>query len=179
MKTKLFLIGLAMLSILSCKKDEVEGDENELITTVKLKFTTGGTTQTFSFKDIDGDGGAAPTIDNVALKANTTYNLAVEILNESTSPADDITKEIEEEADEHLMVYTPSPANLLTYTYTDKDSRNLPIGLAGTVTTTAAGTGKLKVQLRHQPPANGTPTKNGTVTPGSDDINVDFNVTVQ
>ncbi|MFN3850328.1 MAG: hypothetical protein ACK4NY_12915 [Spirosomataceae bacterium] len=179
MKTKLFLIGLLMLSILSCKKDEVEGDENELITTLKLKFTAGGTTQTFSFKDIDGDGGAAPTIDNIALKPNTTYTLAVEILNESVTPADDITKEVKEEADEHLMVYTPSPANLLTYTYGDKDSRNFPIGLTGTVRTTTAGTGKLKVQLRHQPPASGTPTKNGTATPGSDDINVDFNVTVQ
>jgi hypothetical protein len=179
MKTKFWIIGLLSLSIFSCEKTEVEEEENELITTIKLKLTEGGSTQTFAYKDLDGDGGKAPTIDNITLKANKTYTLAVELLNESVSPAQDLTKEIEAEKDEHLFVYTSSPATLFTYTYGDKDTRNFPVGLTGTLKTTTAGSGKLKVQLRHQPPANGSPTKNGTVTPGSDDINVDFNVAVQ
>jgi hypothetical protein len=179
MKTKFWIIGLLSLSIFSCEKTEVEEEENELITTIKLKLTEGGSTQTFAYKDLDGDGGKAPTIDNITLKANKTYTLAVELLNESVSPAQDLTKEIEAEKDEHLFVYTSSPATLFTYTYGDKDTRNFPVGLTGTLKTTTTGTGKLKVQLRHQPPANGSPTKNGTVTPGSDDINVDFNVAVQ
>jgi hypothetical protein len=179
MKTKFWIIGLLSLSIFSCEKTEVEEEENELITTIKLKLTEGGSTQTFAYKDLDGDGGKAPTIDNITLKANKTYTLAVELLNESVSPAQDLTKEIEAEKDEHLFVYTSSPATLFTYTYGDKETRNFPVGLTGTLKTTTAGSGKLKVQLRHQPPANGNPTKNGTVTPGSDDINVDFNVAVQ
>ena len=81
--------------------------------------------------------------------------------------------------DEHLFVYTPNPATLLTYTYGDKDSRNFNVGLIGSVRTGAVGAGKLKVQLRHQPPINGTAVKNGTVAPGSDDVNLDFTLTVR
>jgi hypothetical protein len=95
--------------------------------------------------------------------------MAIELLDESKSPVDDITKEVEEESYEHLFVYTPSPAALLTYTYGDKDKNNYPIGLTGSAVTGAAGDGKLKVQLRHQPGA-----KNGSPTPGSDDVNLDF-----
>lgn len=169
----------AALALTNCKDsgDEVKpDDENELITSVTLKFTEQGTSNvtSFSYKDADGDGGNAPTkFDTISLKANTTYTLAIELLDESKSPVDDITKEVEEESDEHLFVYTPSPATLLTYTYGDKDANNYPIGLTGKAVTGAAGTGKLKVQLRHQPGA-----KNGTPSPGSDDVNLDFNLKV-
>jgi hypothetical protein len=172
LSTSLFLVG--------CKKDSVEAaDENELITSVKLNFTTGGVTQTFAYSDPDGDGGKVPTIATVSLKANTTYTLTIEILDESKNPVSNITNEVAAEKDEHLFVYTPSPANLLTYTYGDKDSRNFNVGLTGSIKTGAMATGKLKVQLRHQPPVNGNPTKDGTVTSGSDDVNIDFNVTIQ
>ena len=154
-------------------------DENELITTVKLNFTAGGTTQSFSYSDSDGEGGKAPIIATVNLKANTTYTMTIEILDESKMPINNITDEVSTERDEHLFIYTPSPANLFTYTYGDKDSRNLNVGLTGSVKTGAMATGKLKVQLRHQPPINGKATKDGTTTPGSDDVNIDFNVTVQ
>ncbi|MGM9507945.1 hypothetical protein ACS5NO_09465 [Larkinella sp. GY13] len=160
------------------KADEPEpADENELITTVNLKFTESGTTttQTFTYRDTDGDGGQAATqFDKIVLKPSKTYELAVELLDESKTPTDDISKEVAEESDEHLFVFTVSPTTLATYTYGDKDANNLPIGLKGTFKTNAAGTGKLKVQLRHQPNA-----KDGTPTPGSDDVNLDFDLTVQ
>lgn len=177
--TWMLLAGI-VLSFAQCKDsgDDVEpDDENELITSVTLKFTEQGTSSvsTFSYKDADGDGGNAPTkFDTISLKPNTTYNLAIELLDESKSPVDDITKEVEEESYEHLFVYTPTPATLLTYTYGDKDKNNYPIGLTGTAVTGAAGDGKLKVQLRHQPGA-----KNGTPTPGSDDVNLDFALKVK
>jgi hypothetical protein len=178
--TLLSLVLSISVFISSCKKDSVEAaDENELITTVKLNFTANGSTQTFVYSDPDGDGGKAPTIDNINLKANTTYTMIIEILDESKTPISNITNEISTKKDEHLFVYTPSSANLLTYSYGDKDSRNLNVGLTGSVKTGAMATGKLKVQLRHQPPINGNPTKDGTVTPGSDDINLDFGVTIQ
>ena len=174
-KLSWMLLATMTMAFVQCKDsgDEVEpDDENELITSVTLKFTEQGTSNvsTFSYKDADGDGGNAPTkFDTIALKPNSTYTLAIELLDESKSPVSDITKEVEEESDEHLFVYTPSPAALLTYTYGDKDKNNYPIGLTGSAKTGAAGDGKLKVQLRHQPGA-----KNGTPTPGSDDVNLDF-----
>lgn len=163
--------------LVACDKsdDVVEPDENELITTVSLEFTEQGTTtpRVFTFRDVDGQGGQAPTLDNITLKANATYTLNVKMLDESKSPATDITKEIKEEDDEHLLVFTTTPASVLTYTYGDKDAKNLPVGLTGSARTGAAGTGKLRVQLRHQPG-----TKDGTPGPGSDDVNVEFNLTV-
>lgn len=173
---------LAMLfSVVACKDTSVDvEEENEIITTVKLNFTSGGTTQSFVFNDPDGDGGNAPVkFENISLKANTSYTLTVELLDESKTPAENITNEVATESDEHLFVFTPSPSSLLTYTYDDKDARNFPVGLKGTVKTGAAGTGKLKVQLRHQPPVNGKEVKDGTPAPGSDDVNLDFNITIQ
>ncbi len=173
---------LALLGGCKDKADEpIPGDENELITTVRLKFTEQGTTttRTFAYRDPDGDGGQAPTtFDKITLSAGKTYGLTVELLDESKSPAVNTTEEIDEQRDEHLLVYTVTPAPLGTYTYGDKDSRNLPVGLTGTFATGAAGTGKLRVQLRHQPPVNGTPSKNGTASPGSDDVNIEFDLAV-
>ncbi|WP_435353874.1 hypothetical protein [Emticicia sp. SJ17W-69] len=181
-KKSFFLSSLlsSVLLISSCKKDSVEAaDENELITSVKLTFATGGITQTFAYADPDGDGGKAPIIEIINLKANTTYTMTIEILDESKNPVSNITNEVSTKRDEHLFVYTPSPASLLTYSYGDKDSRNLNVGLTGSVKTGATATGKLKVQLRHQPPINGKASKDGSITPGSDDVNIDFNVNIQ
>ncbi|MCF0071826.1 hypothetical protein LZD49_15220 [Dyadobacter sp. CY261] len=172
--TWMLLAGMTM-AFVQCKDsgEAVEpDDENELITSVTLKFTEQGTSNvsTFSFKDPDGDGGNAATkFDTISLKPNKTYTLAIELLDESKTPVNDITKEVEKESDEHLFVYTATPGALLTYSYGDKDKNNYPIGLTGSAVTGAAGDGKLKVQLRHQPGA-----KNGTPTPGSDDVNLDF-----
>ncbi|MCF0061393.1 hypothetical protein MUK70_19330 [Dyadobacter chenwenxiniae] len=174
------LLLAAAVSFTQCKDagDDVQiDDENELITSVTLKFTEEGTNNTtsFSYKDADGDGGNAPArFDTIALKPNKTYTLAIELLDESKTPASNITDEVAEESDEHLFVYTPAPSTLLTYTYGDKDANNYVIGLTGKAVTTVAGTGTLKVRLRHQPG-----TKNGTPSPGSDDVNLDFILKVQ
>jgi hypothetical protein len=175
--TWILLFGITAL-FSQCKDsgDEVKADdENELITSVTLTFREGlGSVTTFSYKDPDGDGGNAPTkFDTISLKANTDYTLTIAFLDESKTPVEDITAEINEKDFEHLLIYTPSPAALLTYTYGDKDANGFPIGLTGTAKTGATGVGKLKVQLRHQPNA-----KNGTAAPGSDDVNLDFNVKV-
>ncbi len=173
------LLGISTLFV-QCKNsgDELTpDDENELITSVTLNFkeSVSGVTTSFSFKDQDGDGGKAPTrFDTISLKPNLSYTLTAQFLDESKSPVVDLTKEIEEEKEDHLIIFTPSPASLLTYTYGDKDNNNFPIGLTGTAKTAAAGTGKLKIQLRHQPGI-----KNGTASPGSDDVMLDFNLTVK
>lgn len=179
---KNWLVALAVSSVLvGCKEADPEAEENEFISTVQLVFTpaAGGNAVTATWRDLDGEGGAAPTITPLVLAANTTYNVSVKFLNETVSPADDITKEVQEEGDEHLVVLTPAPANLIQLTITDRDSRNLPIGLASRAVTAMAGTGMIQVVLRHQPPVNGQPIKNGTPAPGSTDAEVNFAVTVQ
>ena len=180
-----WVFGLGLLLLLNgCKKgtDPLPADENELITTVTLRFTQAGTTnvQTATYQDKDGDGGAAPTkFDAITLTANTSYSLTIDLLDESKTPPVSATNGIKEKKEEHLFLYAAIPVTLLTYTYDDKDSRNLPVGLTGTVKTGAAGTGKFNVRLRHQPPVNGTIVKDGTPTPGSDDVNLNFGLTVR
>ncbi|HEV7382828.1 MAG TPA: hypothetical protein VGN64_23695 [Dyadobacter sp.] len=176
--TWVMLLGMTAL-FTQCKdsgEDVAPDDENELITTVILKFTEQGTTNVTTFKssDPDGEGGNPPVVENITLKSGKTYAVETQILDESKTPAVDVTEEVQEKAEEHLFVYTTSPAALLAYTATDKDANNLPIGIKGQAVTGAAGTGTLKVQLRHQ-----VGTKNGTATPGSDDVNVNFPLSVQ
>jgi hypothetical protein len=182
MNNKLKFLAFAALlvgSISACKKDELPHvHEEELITTVTLRFTNTANPNdvvTVTARDIDGDGGNDPVIGTLNLRSNATYNLAVtQILNETESPAEDVKEEIEKENYEHLLVYTATPASLITVNITDRDKNNLPVGLVGTATTTAAGTGTLRVTLKHQP--NGV--KNGTAAPGSTDFEFTFPLNV-
>ena len=177
------LIGLNLLLVQCKSASDVEpDDENELITTVQLEFIPEGSsaTKTFTYRDIDGDGGNPPTrFDTISLSPGTTYVMKIKLLDESKNPAEDISEEVKAKSDEHLFVFTPVPATLLTYTYGDKDPRDLPIGLTGTAKTGAAGAGTLRVQLRHQPPISDKIQKDGTPNPGSDDVNLNFNVIVK
>ena len=170
----------APLALSACKKDKEDpkpDDDNEQITTVTYVLTpttTGGATATVTWRDTDGTGGNAPTIGTLNLKANTTYTGAINLLDETKSPVVNTTDEISKEKDDHLFFYEPTPAGLLGITRTDRDSKNLEVGLATRLVTTAAGTGTLKITLRHQPGV-----KNGTYAPGDTDAEVTFPVTVQ
>lgn len=174
MKKSSILLLCFVLGFSACKKEDEIGEENELITTIRLNFKNGNDIKSFSYKDLDGDGGMAPVRDKISLAANTTYDLNIEFLDESKSPAINITQEVNSESDEHLVLFTPSTNTLGSYSYADKDVNLFPIGLNGKYSSQSAGMGMLKVQLRHQPPINGKNTKDGTSIPGSDDINIDF-----
>lgn len=179
-KKTLLMATLAFVLVVGCKKDEpAPQEDNENLTTVRLKFTEGGVTKTFLFKDLDGIGGNAPTIDKISLDANKTYALAVEMLDETKTPVVNVTEEIQEQKDEHLFEYVSTPASLLTVSGKDKDSRGFDVGLTATVKTAVAGTGKLQVVLHHQPPVNGSPIKNGSYTVGSIDFDGTFEVEVK
>ena len=165
----------------SCKKDNDDpqpDEDNEQITTVTYLLTpaagSAAGTATVTWRDLDGTGGNAPTIGTLNLKPNTTYTGALTLLDETKNPVVVTSDEIRKELDDHLFFFETTPASLLGITRTDKDSKNLEVGLATRVVTTAAGTGNLKVTLRHQPG-----TKNGTFAPGDTDIEVTFPVTVQ
>lgn len=178
MKTKmLFPIALLGATTLftACEKDDKNGPDNEqeLITTVRLTFTSTGGTAIFKAVDKDGDGGLAPQIDPVALKANTDYTLKVEFLDESGSSAKDITTEVKSESAAHLICYTVSggmPAPQIQ----DKDGDGKPLGLESKFKTGAAGAGALKVTLKHEADKNSANACNT----GETDAEVTFSVTV-
>lgn len=178
LKMMILTAAVGALVFTGCKKDELpDVDNNELITTFRLKLVNNADatdTKIATWKDIDGDGGAAPIIDAINLKANAVYSLSVDaILDESKTPAENIKEEVEEEKDEHLFVYAPSTGLNAVFSNFDTDQNNLPVGLTATVTTGVTSTGSLKISLRHQPDA-----KDGSFAPGSTDMETIFPVTI-
>ena len=185
---KPFMLALGALSlvVVSCKKDEVKPadptppNENELITTLELKFSGKGvlgndTTFVVTFNDPDGDGGNAPTqFETIHLLKNSTYKVEVTLLDKSKTPAETISNEVLAEANDHLFFYSSNPTGLVDVLITDKDSNGKNLGLKSTWTTTNAGSGKVKVKLMHQPGV-----KDGTSATGDTDIEVDFQVNVK
>lgn len=175
------LLLATILLFSACKKEAHDEHEEELITTLSYTLTpTSATASTFIFKDIDGDGGNAPTKDAITLAANTTYTGVIALLNESESPVETITSEVKEEGTDHQFFYISSVSGL-SVAYTDTDSNGNPIGINTTLTTGAAGTGTLTVVLRHEPSKAASGVASGDITNagGESDIEVEFAVTVQ
>lgn len=178
----LFIFGLS-IAFLSCNNDDDPDipEEEEVITTLSYTLTSSnGDAVTMSFRDLDGDGGDAPTIIGGTLSANTTYVGLLSLLNESETPAENVNEEIEEEDEEHQFFFS-STVPELSVTYGDMDEDGNPLGLVSTVTTGAAGSGTLTVILRHEPDKNaeGVPSGNISNAGGETDIEVSFDVTVQ
>ena len=169
----LAILGLA---VFGCEKDN-NGDpdnEQELITTIALKFVGGGQTLTFTAEDKDGDGGQAPIIQPIALKANTAYTLSVAFSDVSKTPAIDITTEVKTESNDHLVCFENTGA-MNAPLQQDKDAAGKTLGLESTLKTGAIGTGTLKVTLKHMPSKS---SANACAT-GETDAEATFNVTVQ
>jgi hypothetical protein len=177
----LVVISTLLISFSSCKSDDPKPDdepnnESELITTFKieLKDSLTNNIQTFYFKDLDGEGGNPPTqLDTIRLRTEAVYLCSVFMLDESKNPVEDITEEIKEEADEHLMVYKVTGANL-SIQITDKDSKNLPLGLLTNWKSGSASNGQLMISLKHQPGI-----KDGSADKGETDVEINFPVIVK
>jgi hypothetical protein len=183
--TKLLLIALmAILSIqTACKKDDddpqnpPDPNDSELITSVELLFEDSAAVApdfVAKFRDTDGDGGNSPIqFDTIVMEANKTYFVSILLLDESGTPVDTISNEVLEEADDHMFFFSHLGTDATT-TYEDLDSNGLPLGLETKWRTGVVSTGKSKVTLKHQPGV-----KNGTITPGETDIEVDFYSRIQ
>jgi hypothetical protein len=180
----IWLFALVLLGV-SCKRDEENVDpteDNERITTVTLQFTNKANTSEVITATIDGlaTDGTQPSSASATLqlKAFAAYSVSVILLDRSKSPAEDVTAKIKAEANEHLFVYKQSNGLNLGVTPNDQDTNPAPgpypIGLTANASTGPASTGKLNVVLRHQPG-----TKNGTATPGTSDLDVNFDVVVK
>jgi hypothetical protein len=170
---------LMMLSIVGCKKDPVDPNESELITTVRVKVTekSSGTQSLFEFKDLDGVGGAAPSkFDEIILAKGKVYDCAIQLLNESKTPADDITLEVTAEGVDHQIYLSASNA-LVAVSNLNNDAKGLPLGVTSTWTAAAAaGTGTFNVTLKHKP---GVKAAGDPVSKGETDIAIDFKLSVK
>ncbi len=177
---------LFMMLFTACGDDEPDDpeppNEEELITTLNFTLTPddGGDAVVFSFQDLDGDGGELPTLTEGVLTANTTYIGSVELLNELDDPAENITTEVEEEAEEHQFFYQSTVTGVMVE-YDDTDVNGNPVGISSLLTTMDAATGTLTIVLRHEPnkDASGVSTGDITNAGGETDIEVTFNVEVQ
>lgn len=179
---KTLLLPLLLLAVIfsACEKeDPVIPNEEELITTLIYRLeplSAGGDVVELKFQDLDGDGGDAPIITTSPLKANTTYQGSITLLNELDTPPDNITEEVEEEGLEHQIFYVIDELKL-GVEYMDSDLDGNPVGLITSLTTSDATSASLKIILRHEPkkPNDGTPEDAG----GETDIEVAFDITIE
>jgi hypothetical protein len=167
-----------VVAMSSCKKeDKVDPNEEELITTLKVTLTaTGASPLVFTFKDADGPTGAPPSVfDSIIVDANKSYAATVQFLNESVTPAEDITAEVSAEGNDHQIYFTPATA-AITVNNLNNDSKGLPLGLSSTWQTGAAGKGSMKITLKHKP---GTKAAGDPVSKGETDVEVEFGVRIK
>lgn len=184
MKTIKTFVALLLTGSLfvACSNDDDAPEpvnEEETITTMTVTLVPqgGGATITLRSQDLDGDGPNAPVITvSGNLAANSTYDGSIVLLDETATPAENITEEVEEEAEEHQFIYVVS-GSITGVAYTDQDGNGNPVGLSFELSTGDAGNGTLGVTLRHEPakPNDGTLAGAG----GETDIAQTFSVTVE
>jgi hypothetical protein len=194
--SKLLLVLVLGSFVWSCDEDEPQKEDTpELITKVTLTFTPegGGTTVVVTTKDPDNIGSKDIVADGpISLKLNTTYSLAITLINGLADPADEdynITNEVLEEADEHMFFFAwtggfsnpegdgniDNRADIVRYE--DADENGLPIGLA-TIWTTASivATGNtFTILLKHQPDLK---SATSTSEDGETDVNLEFDLEI-
>ena len=187
--TNKYKIGLAFtaISILffgSCKKnDPTIPNEEEIITTLTYTLTPdgGGSPVIMTFRDLDGDGGNPPTIAGGTLEANINYLGSLTLLNETDSPAGDISAEIKEEGEDHQFFFSATNDLNLAIEYTDQDGNGNPVGLSTAAPSGNISQGQLTIILRHEPDKSATGVADGNIANagGETDIEVTFDVIIQ
>lgn len=161
-------------------------NEEEIITDVVLTWISASDTVVARARDPDGDGPLdLEILDDIELTEGTTYMLFITVLNEIEG--EDLTDEIQGEADEHMFFFAfsegifsdPSgdgnidirsdPVN-----YLDLDENDLPVGLSTEWTTASSmNSGTFQIILKHQP---GTKSTTSTSQDGATDIDLTFNI---
>lgn len=186
-----FLLSALILNS-GCKKEvpPIENEE-EIITDIILTFTPagGGASITATAQDPDGEGVQDLQITkNIELLSNTTYTMSIKL--ENNIEMEDITKEVEEEGDEHLFFFEFTPdifsnpsgnGNADNRTdpvnYNDADQNGIPIGLSTTWTTGDAANGaSFRIVLKHQPDVK---SASSSITDGGTDVDLTWPLTIQ
>lgn len=152
----LFAILIALTTLLSCSKDDPQLSHSELITSFKIVLIANDLSDAIiiEHKDLDGpDGPQQPFSSTVVLRANTTYDGTMEILNHNATPTENLKAEIVSEGVDHQVFFQTNSINL-SVEYMDEDASGMPIGIQSRFKVGEAGQGKLKIQIKHQPEKN-------------------------
>lgn len=178
----LSLFALAGFALSSCSDDDNPDpvNEEEVITTMTITLVpqTGGATVQLQSRDLDGDGPEPPVITvSGNFSAQTTYNGSIVLLNETETPPENITLEVEEEADEHQFFYTIGASLSGRTEYSNADGDGNPLGTAFQFLAGDQSTGTLGFTLRHdlKKPNDGTLSDAG----GETDIAQTFEVAIE
>jgi hypothetical protein len=162
-----------------------DGNEQELITEITITLTPvgGGTAIVSTITDPDGPGiePPDPPTATLALDQGVTYNGTIEFT-DASDPLDpeDITVEVEEEAEAHRIFYTVTGLTGVTVPTAslDEDGNGAPLGLTFQVVVDGAAplaTGSIRAVLSHYDDA---PKGDGSVPSGETDADVSFPASV-
>ena len=155
------------------------GGESEVISRVTLTLApSSGAALTSYIDDADGKGPQAPSaqVGALALAKGVTYTGTVKFENRLKSPAEDITAEVQAEANEHRVFYTVTGSGV-TITTTDVDGQNRPLGLRfSTAVGSTATAGTLRVVLCHYDGV--AKTAAATSCTGETDVDLAFTYTI-
>jgi hypothetical protein len=142
-----------------CNDDPQATNEKEVITTFIVTLIPAvnptpevGDTIRLSWDDVNLDAivDANELITNRPLRLGEAYKASIKILNKSVDPEIDISEEVKEEDEEHILCFTVTNVSI-TITNLDEDKNGLPVGLTSTWTATSVSTGTVNITLRHQP----------------------------
>ena len=181
MKLLKYALLASTLIFASCSDDDDNTpepvNEEEVITTLTVTLESGSDTVVMQYQDLDGDGPDAATVTvSGSLNANTVYDGSIVLLNETESPAENITEEVEEEDDEHQFFYTAGSGLDVGTSYANFDGDGNPLGTQFILDTGMPSSGGLTFTLRHEPNKPNTGLENAG---GETDIEVTFDVTVE
>jgi hypothetical protein len=166
---------IAGLTVTACKKDDDTVQEN--ITRIQVHLTgANGFDQEFEWTDPDGGDAANATVQTIVIPASAGATIAcrLHIYDDTQSPAEELTDEIEAESADHLFIFDVSGANI-GVAYNDTDSNGQVFGLKTLWTKGAASSGSVNIKLYHEP----TDKDNLNAPGGEVDFDVTFPVIVQ
>ena len=196
--TKAFVFAI-ILFVVSCDKDDSPDPENEEETITKAVLvvtnTSDNSSETYNFEveghhhdhdddhadDGDDDDDHEGEHMEVELESNSTYLFEITFFNESDpSNSIDVTKEIIEEADEHVFFYelTDSSITIESAAGDTIDSSGDPIHLKTEWTTTSAAIVDIVAYLIHEPITK-TGVSTRTDLGGSTDAEIEFEAHVE
>ena len=180
----LSICGIISFFTSGCKETSTTPDpiNHDIVTTVTITLKPTGVlidSIVAVWEDIDGVGGSNPNrIDTLILNAGTVYTATIKLENRSVTPTVDLTSEIGTEKDNHQFFYAITNS-LGEVTVLDKDSRNLPVGLRFSLSSTVTASavfGALTMSLSHWENAT---DKNGTTPSAETDVSVELPLMVR
>lgn len=179
----IFCLTLVCISCLNDDDIPRQVNETEVITDVNLIFTAeNGMESTYTYTDpkYRTDDYQDPVI---LLNSNSTYRVEIEFWDRSNpDDVEDVTKEVEEEKDDHFVEYRFYQADVeLTRTDNEEsiDSNGIAIGLNTQWITANSAEGAVQITLIHKPETKETDDPLGNHIGGETDAEVTFDLKIE